>query len=278
MVSIRGKGWFAEGPLVSVVVPTFNSGKTLALCLQSIRSQTYANVETIVVDNYSRDNTVRIAEEFDARVLLLASERSSARNLGAEEAQGDFVFFVDSDMELTPKVVEECVMVCLQKGVNAVIVPELFGGEGFLAECRKMEREMRVRDRFSEAPRFFRRGVFQSVGGFDENLVSGEDFDLGLRVERGGHKIGRVGAEIKHCEGELSMKRIVLKTYYYGKTLPYYVRKNPSLAMKTSCPIRYLRNFKMFREHPIQFMGFVVIKLVEYIAYVTGALSMAFSG
>jgi len=74
----------------------------------------------------------------------------------------------------------------------------------------------------------------------------------------------------------LSIKGIVLKAYYYGKTLPYLIRKNPSLAMKGYCPTRYLRNFKLLGKHPIHLMGLITIKLVEYIAYLTGALSIAF--
>jgi len=259
--------------MVSIVIPTFNSSETLVSCLRSIKSQTYTNIEIIVVDKYSQDDTVQIAKKFHARVLLLASERSSARNLGAKEARGAFIYFVDSDTELTPRVIEECINVCLQKDVDAVIIPELSMGKGFLAECRKIEKETHLGHKFSEAPRFFRREAFHSIGGFDEHLVIGEDFDLGRRVEKAGYIIGRVEAEIKHHVEELSMKKIVLKAYFYGKTLISYVSKNPSLAMKTSCPIRYLRKPQLLRKHPIYFTGLIVIKLFEYIAYLTGVFA-----
>mgnify|MGYP001039832418 CR=1 FL=1 len=270
---ISGKKRFSDNPVVSLVIPTFNSEKTLAVCLESIERQTYSNVEVVVVDNYSRDNTVRIAKRFNARVLSLASERCSARNLGAKEAHGDFIFFMDSDMELTPTVIEECVATCINEHTDAVIIPEVSVGEGFLAECRKMEKETSVGDKFSEAPRFFKKEVFNSVGGYDENLISGEDFDFGTRTEKAGYKIWRVKAEIMHHEGELSMKKIALKTYYYGKTLPSFVKKNPSLAMKTSCPTRYLKNIKLLRKHRIRFFGFVLIKLIEYISYLIGVFT-----
>ena len=96
-------------PLVSVVVPTFNSERFLEECLMSVRAQTYPNVEVIVVDNYSTDRTREIAEKYGARVILCRAIRSEARNVGAGLAKGEFILSVDSDMELTPNVVSECV-------------------------------------------------------------------------------------------------------------------------------------------------------------------------
>ena len=263
-------------PRVSVIVPTFNSEETLALCLQSIKDQTYPNVEIIVVDRYSWDGTLKVAEKFNVKVLLKGPERSAQKNLGATKAEGLFLLFMDSDMEMTPKVIEECVALCPQKGADAVMIPQVSVARGFLAECRKIERALYVGYETFNMPRFFRREVFGSVGGFDENLVYGEDFDLGRRIEGAGHRIGKVRAEIRHYEGELSMKRVVLKAYNYGKALPSFIRKNPSLAMKGCCPTHYLRNFKLLLNHPIHLMGLIFMKLVEYIAYLTGALSITF--
>lgn len=56
-------------PLVSIVIPTFNSSKTLGLCLESVRNQDYDNVEIIVVDNNSSDSTKEIAEKFTPLVF-----------------------------------------------------------------------------------------------------------------------------------------------------------------------------------------------------------------
>ena len=265
-------------PRVSVIVPTFNSEETLALCLQSIKGQTYPNVEIIVVDRYSGDGTLKVAEKFNAKVFLKGPERSAQKNRGATKAEGLFLLFMDSDMELTPNVIKECVALCLQRGADAVMIPQVSVARGFLAECRKIERTLYIGYETFNMPRFFRREVFGSVGGFDESLVYGEDFDLGRRIEGAGYRIGRVRAEIRHYEGELSMKRIMLKAYYYGKALPSFIWKNPSLAMKGYSPAHYLRNFKLLLKHPIHLLGLIFMKLVEYIAYLTGALSIAFKG
>jgi len=262
----------AKNPRVSIIIPTFNSEKTLAFCLQSIKNQTYPNIETIIVDSFSQDKTIQIAKQFHTKILLTKTERSAARNLGAKVSKGVFVFFVDSDMELSPMVVEECVKLSRRKKADAVIIPEESVGKGFVAQCRSMEKEMRVGGKFSEAPRFFRKNVFNHVGGFDEKLVSGEDFDLGRRIELAGYKIKRCQAKIRHHEEEMSMKKLILKTYYYGKTFPSYLRKNPSLSIKTSCPIHIAKNLKMLRKKPKTFAQLLFIKLAQYITYITSFL------
>ncbi len=56
-----------ENPLVSVIIPTYNSSRTLEKCLESIKNQTYKNVEIIVVDNNSTDNTKEIAKKYTGK-------------------------------------------------------------------------------------------------------------------------------------------------------------------------------------------------------------------
>jgi len=258
-------------PLVSVIVPTFNSGKTLETCLKSIRNQSYKSIELIIVDAFSRDNTPQVATEFGAKVFLLAAERSPARNFGVGQAKGRFVLFIDSDMELSSNVIEECVAICVRKEVDAVIIPEESIGESFLAKCKKLEKVMRLRELYCEAPRFFPREAFELVGGYDEKLVVGEDFELTQRLRNAGFTIGRCGAIIGHHEENISLRKLTSKLYYYGKKLPVYVTKEPSLTLKTSSPIHLVKNLPLLKQQPIYFTGLCSLKLVEYTAYLAGA-------
>ena len=271
------RGWAVRqktttvNPLVSVIIPTFCSGQILEICIKSIRNQSYDKIEVIVVDAFSQDDTRQVAERFEAKVFLLADERSPARNFGVRLAKGQFVLLVDSDMELTPNVVEECVAKCLGDNADAIIIPEETVGRSFLARCKKLEKGMRAEEFYSEAPRFFKKEVYISIGGYDGNLVLGEDFELTHRLRRAGFAIGRCEAKIRHHEENVSLKGLTAKLYYYGKKLPAYVRREPSLSLKTSSPVHLVKNLPLLRKQPMYFAGLCSLKLVEYAAYLVGA-------
>lgn len=89
--------------LVSVIIPIYNVEKYLSECLNSVIQQTYKNLEIILIDDGSTDSSSDIAKEFvlqDKRIKLFTQEnggQSKARNFGIQQAQGDFLIFVDSD-------------------------------------------------------------------------------------------------------------------------------------------------------------------------------------
>ncbi|MEM3696468.1 MAG: glycosyltransferase [Candidatus Bathyarchaeia archaeon] len=258
-------------PFVSIIIPTYNSKRTLRQCLQSIKEQTYKRIETIIVDRHSTDETVQIAKKFKAKIYRVTQERSVAKNLGAKNARGKYLLFIDSDMGLSAKVVEECVKLCEEKNFDAAVVPLTTIAIGFLAECRKLEVELYFYDpNYFLMPRFFRKTAFLKEGGFDESLICGEDFDLARRYERRGYRIGIITQPIRHLEGKLSLKKIVLKAHYYGKSLPSFFSKEPALALRGYCPTRFAWNIKRLAEKPVHLMGLVIIKLIEYIAYSIG--------
>ncbi len=99
-------------PLVSIVVPIYNTERFLDRCLKSITGQTYTDLEIILVDDGSTDTSSDIAERYeskDKRVHLIKQANkgaSSARNTGLDTAHGDYVMFVDSDDWIDPNMVE----------------------------------------------------------------------------------------------------------------------------------------------------------------------------
>lgn len=92
-----------NGKLISVIVPVYNVEKYLEKCLDSILTQTYGNIEIILVDDGSEDSSSLICDEYakkDSRIRVFHKKNgglSSARNRGLDEAKGDFIGFVDSD-------------------------------------------------------------------------------------------------------------------------------------------------------------------------------------
>lgn len=100
---------------VSVIVPVYNVEKHLKTCLDSVINQTYKNLEIILIDDGSTDNSSEICDEYarnDERIVVIHKENkgvSSARNKGIEIATGDFIGFVDSDDYIEPDMYEKLV-------------------------------------------------------------------------------------------------------------------------------------------------------------------------
>ena len=89
-------------PLVSVVMPTYNHAQFIKDAIDSVRGQTYLNWELIIIDNYSEDNTRDIIEAYaDDRIRYVQFRNNgiiaASRNRGIEQAQGEYVAFIDSD-------------------------------------------------------------------------------------------------------------------------------------------------------------------------------------
>ncbi|MBS7632174.1 glycosyltransferase [Candidatus Bathyarchaeota archaeon] len=269
-----------QHPLVSVIIPAYNSEKTLWKCLESVKAQTYRKIETLVVDRHSTDRTAQIAEKFGARLLFVTRERGTAKNYAAKKARGDFLLFVDSDMMLSPRVIEDCVAKCRETGADAITIPLEDVSQSLLSTCRKLERKSLTNlTEFMEAPRFIRKKVFLDLNGFDENLVCGEDYDLTRRLKSAGCKIDRVESELLHFEEDLSLYNVVSKSYYYGKTLPALVKKEPKETVERYLNIRFesvktagisFRNLKLL-------LGFAAMKILELIGYTAGVFSHVFA-
>jgi glycosyltransferase involved in cell wall biosynthesis len=259
---------------VSVVVPTKNSARTIGACLASIGHQTHDDVEVVVVDNFSSDGTPEIAREHDCQFLTVGPERSAQRNHGARHASGSFLLFVDSDMVLETTVVEDCVAAA-SSGATAVIVPEVSFGEGFWARCRRLERTCYLGDDDIEAARFFTRELFFSLGGYDEDLGAGEDWDLSQRARAAGAAIARGTSLIHHDEGRLALTDLAVKKFRYGKSLPEYRRKHRAAAGRQFRPLRsaFLRHGDRLTAEPVLLTGIAVMKSVEFAAGMAGAVS-----
>lgn len=109
--------------LISVIVPIYNVVEWLPRCINSIRKQTYRNIEIILVDDGSTDNSGAMAEKFaleDKRIRVFHKENggsSSARNLGISHAKGEYIGFIDSDDFIEPEMYERLLSVVLQENL-----------------------------------------------------------------------------------------------------------------------------------------------------------------
>lgn len=116
-------------PLVSIILPVYNAQSHLARCVGSICAQTYRNIEIIILNDGSKDQSLPVCEEFrqkDARILLVDKANSGVsdtRNLGLKLASGKYVEFVDSDDYLDPDFTERLVAAAEENEADFVIAP-----------------------------------------------------------------------------------------------------------------------------------------------------------
>ena len=263
---------------ISMIVPTKNSERTMASCLESLRRQQGCEVEVVVVDNNSSDDTPAIAARLADIVINAGPERSAQRNRGAEAASGDVVFFIDSDMVLEPMVCADIARVFdSQPEIGAVIVPERSFGEGYLASCRILEKSLYVGDDDVEAPRAFRREVFARIGGWDETLTAAEDWDLSDRTKALAVPIARVHSWIWHDEGRISLRAQYKKKQYYGRWVAEYLHRHPDARSHVSRPGVMSKPGALLRQ-PVKTTGMVVLKTFEVAGLVKGMRDAKRSG
>ncbi len=263
--------------LVSVVVPSKDSARTIQACLRSIRSQTHTSIELIVVDNGSADGTWEVAQRMADSVLQRGPERSAQRNAGIARARGEFVLWIDADMMLPPDVVERAVGVALRERAVGVFIPEVTVGDGFWTRCRALERKCYLGELMVESPRLARREYLVATGGFVEWLAGTEDAELRMRMLRDGVVLARTDAVIVHDEGRLSLGGIARKRFYYGRGLTRYRREHPgAMAGQAGATVRaFVRNWYLLVAHPLVASGIGLMRTVETVAYLMGAMAGA---
>jgi len=262
-------------PKVSIIIPTKNEEENIARCLKSLQSQDYSPIEVIVVDNHSSDKTRKIAKTYTDKVFTKGPERSAQRNFGARKATGEILFFIDADMTLDQKVVSQATeLLETEKAIEAIIVPEKTVGENYWARVRALERNCYLGEKNIEAARVFDRDTFFKLGGFDENLVAAEDWDLTQRIAKLG-KISRTKTKVIHYEGTLSIINHLKKKYYYAQDIHLYAQKHQE-KFKTQAGLArlslFVRNWRKLAADPIHALGVFILKSLEYFIFISAKL------
>jgi GT2 family glycosyltransferase len=189
-------------PSISVIIPAYNSGEHLTLCLKALSESTVAPSEVIVVDDGSSDDTRERAAAFGTRILKTGGRCGPgfARNLGSQEATGDVLFFLDSDVCVTRDTVARIDRTFeADPALDALIgsydrTPACWN---FLSQYRNLMHTYVHQTGDAHASTFWSgcgailRKVFLNNGGFDKsyNRPAIEDIELGYRLVLNGHKI-----------------------------------------------------------------------------------------
>lgn len=259
--------------LVSIVIPTKNSGAFLENTLKSIKHQSYRAIETIVVDNKSTDQTIPLTKTYHATLMTYRPKVHAGifdaphkRNYGMARANGEYVYWLDADMELPKGLIAEAVALA-KKGFDGVILPEDSFGVGIWASAKQLERRCYWGDLTVESPRFFTKKSWDAIGGFDLSLgAGGDDIDLTQKLLEKGYSIGRTKRIVRHNEGNLSVVKLFKKRFMYGREMVRYFKKRPGSWIASYNPIKpsYFRNWKLFVARPVDAVALVIMRIFEY--------------
>lgn len=266
-----------KSPLVSIVIPTKNAEKYFERCLDSIKGQSYKNIEIIVVDNYSNDKTRELAKKHTNNIFLKGPERTAQTNFGAEKARGKYVYRVDPDFILERDVVKEAVEKCEKENLGAVAIHNTSDPSiSFWAKVRKFERDMYIDDDLIVGARFYRKEAWRKIGGYNDNIIL-DDYDFHNRLIKY-YKWGRIKAKEYHLGEPKDLITIFKKSYFYGKQVPPYLKKYPMRGFNQSHPLKrsYIRHWRDFISNPILTLGFLIMILVKYLGGFLGIISTLF--
>lgn len=218
----------ASEPLVSISIPTMNSGSFIGHCLEAISGQTYERIEINVIDGGSSDGTVDIATAHGVKeILTYRGALLGAREVGARIARGSIIVLLDSDQILEPDAIERAVimlsdhdMLVLEEDVfrNETFIEKLFHYDRVLVQTvrdfspytgvmlpRVYKSEL-LRNAFSEIP----VQALEKIGGQDHAIIYYEAWKVSQRVEL-------VPAAVKHIE-PANLISVWKKFYRWGYT------------------------------------------------------------
>jgi len=269
-----------DKPLVSIVIPTYNSEKTLPLCLESIKRQRYRNIEVIVVDSFSKDRTVEIARKWDARVVLTHGGLLWARYIGHRYAKGAIELLLDSDQILQPTTIERGVRM-IRRGCDMAILEESSYKPSTLTQRlfyidRRYIHKIRDYNPLHGVllARMYRREILDKAfelithklpAKLMYRLVSQDHALIYYEAWIRSKKLCIIDDAVYHVEPE-SLSSLVRKFYRYGKTELDLTEYYPELAKK--------RTPRKIKPYPEAFIS-VILWSLKAIPYLIGRLSQS---
>lgn len=178
-------------PLISVIIPTYNRANFLHEAIESINNQNYSNLEIIIVDDGSTDNTKKIVKNLGSNLKYIYQKNkgpAAARNTGLKVAKGEIIGFLDSDDLWPVNKLNYQLKELLNSDMEIII-----GGVKHLmlkdSKNPKFVEHSVTYNRRSLGSALFKISAFKKVGFLDENLILWEDLDWFLRAHEFGIKI-----------------------------------------------------------------------------------------
>lgn len=268
-------------PLVSVIVPTYNSAATLLECLGALASQYYKNIEIIIADSFSKDKTKEIARSFTKNIID-AGSLALARKKGIDLATGKYILFLDSDQIINPDTIELSVRVCEEEGYDGVthferskihkntLVERLINYDKWIFHSEEDDDPVYG----TAEPRFFKADFVRKIDFLDNPPITFELAIINLKMIQMGAKIKFVNAYINHYETP-TFWDVAKKFYRYGFYYMPALKRFRKLVVHHSMPRRTYFTRRAVRR-PILLLGLFVLYGIKGIATFAGIVTYLF--
>jgi glycosyltransferase involved in cell wall biosynthesis len=174
--------------ILSIIIPTLNEEKYLPILLSQIKKQNFSDYEIIVADAGSTDRTVEIAQSFGCKIVK-GGLPARGRNEGAKVAKGDILLFMDADNIYLPNgFLEKLIFEFKKRNLGVASFPIYPKGNFIDKTCyffyNKFVEIFQNWTAFATNCVLIKREIFEKVGGFDEQILIGEDHDLAKRAKK----------------------------------------------------------------------------------------------
>jgi glycosyltransferase involved in cell wall biosynthesis len=271
---LEKEGTKTNNPLLSITVPTFNSEKTIGDCLTSIFDQDYCNIEVIIIDNNSSDETEEISKKHNCIFLKLKSTKAEARKMGYFHSHGDFVLFIDSDMYLEKNLLKTLINLAENYGLDAIAIDERFPPNSIFHIAKNIEKECYTDNFNIQSPRFYRKEVLEKVN-WDRLDDGWDEYQIFLEVYTTSLKIGTCQKKIYLMEKPINLAKKLHHTKYIRLYKEKYSDKKV-ITRQFSFRYRFKLLLKAFKiSYPYGFLIFV-IKFLEMLCYCVGSFVSRF--
>lgn len=274
--------------LVSIIIPAFNAEKYVEETINSVLKQTYTNIEIIVVDDGSTDNTARLVEaicNMDSRIKLIRQRNqgvSTARNHGFSASKGSFIAYLDADDVLAINHLELILQKFFTDDALGLVhsdeqIIDTFsnrkdeferGHEGYLLDNLLLGQRLLIS---GPSGSIIKREVVESVGGFDPDLSNCADIDFFFRVAHK-YKIGRV-SEVTwfyriHSNNMHSNVYLLEKDTLtlFKKADEHKLFKNPKFRLKCYSNMYFMLagSFRVFEKNKTNAIKYLIKSIIFY--------------
>ncbi len=234
-------------PRISIVIPTYNEGKYIGTLLDSIYSQNFKNVEVILADGDSKDNTLEIAKKYpNIRIIKGKKSVAIARNAGASIAKASIIYFLDADVALEKDTLSNVNAIFKDKDIVCATGPiEVLekNSSRFMKIWYKFNYSFLVKlSMFIKKPSFIglnmavSKKAFLKSGGFNIRMKTYEDCDFSIRASRYGKAVYKKELKVKASARRIAQWGFIHYIKFTAlNAYNYYIKKKPLSDYK---PIR----------------------------------------